>query len=148
MLWEPHLHPVWQSNIWHVRGRDRDLLVDAGMGIGDLAGALLEIADKPIVAVATHRHADHVGGFHQFDTRLAHPLDADEIAGQVFFVMGYVDGDSIAQRIQARGRPPFAETIAQLRDVALALGSAHARGERACQSAGAGGGAPRAAAAA
>jgi eukaryotic-like serine/threonine-protein kinase len=64
---------------------------------------------------------------------LAHPsivpiYRADEIAGQVFFVMGYVDGESLAQRIQAHGRPPFAETIAQLRDVALALGYAHARG--------------------
>lgn len=85
LLWEPHLHPVWQSNIWHVRGGDRDLLVDAGMGIGDLAGALSEIADKPIVAVATHRHADHVGGFHQFETRLAHPLDAEDIANPVSF---------------------------------------------------------------
>src|SRR5215207_5355526 len=64
---------------------------------------------------------------------LAHPsivpiYRADEIAGQVFFVMGYVDGESLAQRIQAHGRPPFAETVAQLRDVALALGYAHARG--------------------
>jgi serine/threonine-protein kinase len=53
---------------------------------------------------------------------------ADEIAGQVFFVMGYVDGESLAQRIQERGRPAFAETVAQLRDVALALGYAHAHG--------------------
>ena len=53
---------------------------------------------------------------------------ADEIAGQVFFVMGYVDGESLAQRIQQLGPPPFAETVAQLRDVALALGYAHARG--------------------
>jgi serine/threonine-protein kinase len=53
---------------------------------------------------------------------------ADEIAGQVFFVMGYVDGESLAQRIQTQGRPPFAETVAQLRDVALALGYAHAHG--------------------
>ena len=53
---------------------------------------------------------------------------ADEIDGQVFFVMGYVDGESLAQRIHALGRPPFAETVAQLRDVALALGYAHARG--------------------
>jgi glyoxylase-like metal-dependent hydrolase (beta-lactamase superfamily II) len=79
MLWEPHLHPVWQSNIWHVRGRDRDLLIDAGMGIGDLAKALQELVDKPITAIATHRHADHIGGLHQFPDRLAHPLDADEI---------------------------------------------------------------------
>ena len=65
--------------------------------------------------------------------QLSHPSivpihRADEIAGQVFFVMGYVDGESLAQRIQAVGRPPFAETVAQLRDVALALGYAHARG--------------------
>ena len=64
---------------------------------------------------------------------LSHPsivpiYRADEIAGRVFFAMGYVDGESLAQRIQAQGRPPFAETIAQLRDVALALGYAHARG--------------------
>ena len=65
--------------------------------------------------------------------QLSHPSivpihRADEIGGQVFFVMGYVDGESLAQRIQARGRPPFAETIRQLRDVALALGYAHAHG--------------------
>src|SRR4029078_3649380 len=52
---------------------------------------------------------------------------ADAIAGPVFFVMGYVDGESLAQRIQEHGRPPFAETVAQLRDVAPALGYAHTR---------------------
>jgi glyoxylase-like metal-dependent hydrolase (beta-lactamase superfamily II) len=80
LLTEPHLHPVWQSNIWHVRGRDRDLLVDAGMGIGDLAAALAPLVSKPVIAVATHRHADHMGGLHQFDIRLAHPADAPQIA--------------------------------------------------------------------
>ena len=79
-LREPHLHPVWQSNIWHVRGRDRDLLVDAGMGIGRLAEALRELVDKPLIAVATHRHADHVGGLYEFPVRLAHAADAEEIA--------------------------------------------------------------------
>lgn len=97
LLWEPHLHPVWQSNIWHVRGSERDLLVDAGMGVGDLAAALTEVADKPIIAVATHRHADHVGGFHQFETRLAHPLDADEIAHP----------DSFASLVKADYPPEF-----------------------------------------
>jgi glyoxylase-like metal-dependent hydrolase (beta-lactamase superfamily II) len=80
LLREPHLHPVWQSNIWHVRGRDRDLLVDAGMGIGRLAEALADLVDKPLVAVATHRHADHIGGLHELSVRLAHPADAEEIA--------------------------------------------------------------------
>jgi glyoxylase-like metal-dependent hydrolase (beta-lactamase superfamily II) len=85
MLWEPHLHSVWQSNIWHIRGRERDLLVDAGMGIGKLAEALVAeglrpAADKPLIAVATHRHADHIGGLHEFETRLVHSADAAEIS--------------------------------------------------------------------
>ena len=33
LLWEPHVTRLEQCNMWHVRGRDADLLVDAGMGI-------------------------------------------------------------------------------------------------------------------
>jgi glyoxylase-like metal-dependent hydrolase (beta-lactamase superfamily II) len=83
LLWEPHLHPVWQSNIWHVRGRDQDLLIDTGMGVGNLAEAIQELTDRLIVAVATHRHADHIGGLHQFETRYAHPADAEDIGNPV-----------------------------------------------------------------
>ena len=32
-LLEPSVHGFLRSNIWHVRGRDRDLVVDTGMGI-------------------------------------------------------------------------------------------------------------------
>src|SRR5436309_1538339 len=30
LLWEPHVVPLLRCNIWHVRGRDRDLLIDTG----------------------------------------------------------------------------------------------------------------------
>ena len=53
---------------------------------------------------------------------------ADEIAGHVFFVMGFVDGDSMAQRIRALGRLDEREVVRELRDVALALDYAHAHG--------------------
>ncbi len=33
---EPHVIPLMRCNIWHVRGRDRDLLIDTGMGIASL----------------------------------------------------------------------------------------------------------------
>ena len=29
---EPHIQPFYRCNIWHVRGRDRDLLFDTGLG--------------------------------------------------------------------------------------------------------------------
>ena len=31
-IWEPHVHPLEQANFWHVRGRDKDLLIDSGDG--------------------------------------------------------------------------------------------------------------------
>jgi hypothetical protein len=34
LLWEPHGVPFFRCNIWHVRGRERELLIDTGMGIG------------------------------------------------------------------------------------------------------------------
>jgi serine/threonine protein kinase len=53
---------------------------------------------------------------------------ADEIAGHVFFVMGYVDGESLAQRIQREGFLPPLAAARILCDVASALGYAHSRG--------------------
>ncbi|WP_406337156.1 hypothetical protein [Streptomyces sp. NBC_00649] len=31
---EPHVHELLDANTWLVRGRDRDLLVDCGLGVG------------------------------------------------------------------------------------------------------------------
>ncbi len=31
-LYEPHVDAFLRCNIWHVRGRDRDLIVDTGLG--------------------------------------------------------------------------------------------------------------------
>ena len=33
LLTEPHVDPLLRCNIWHVRGRDRDLVIDTGLGI-------------------------------------------------------------------------------------------------------------------
>jgi glyoxylase-like metal-dependent hydrolase (beta-lactamase superfamily II) len=71
LLWEPHVVPLMRCNIWHVRGRDRDLFIDTGMGIVSLRQAARDLLDKPVTAVATHTHADHIGGHHEFDETIA-----------------------------------------------------------------------------
>ncbi len=53
---------------------------------------------------------------------------ADEIDGHVFFVMGYVDGESLATHVTARGRLDPRTVAELLRDVASALSHAHRRG--------------------
>jgi len=80
LLVEDHLDPFFESNVWHVRGRDRDLVVDTGNGIGDLRAELAPLVDdRPVVAVATHDHFDHIGGMHAFGERWSHRADAGGI---------------------------------------------------------------------
>lgn len=79
LLWEPHVVPLLRCNIWHLRGRDRDLLIDTGMGIASLRHAARHLLEKPVLAVATHTHLDHVGGHHEFADCLVHRLEADSL---------------------------------------------------------------------
>jgi glyoxylase-like metal-dependent hydrolase (beta-lactamase superfamily II) len=79
LLWEPHVAPLMRCNIWHVRGSTRDLIVDTGMGVASLVDELQDVLDKPVTAVATHSHGDHVGGHHEFDEVLVHPAEADDM---------------------------------------------------------------------
>ena len=76
LLWEPHVVPLMRCNIWHLRGRDRNLIVDTGMGVGSLTAEMQDLLDKPVTAVATHGHGDHMGGHHEFADCCAHRLEA------------------------------------------------------------------------
>ena len=86
LLWEPHVVPLMRCNIWYVRGANRDLIVDTGMGVVSLrdqlhgpsvAGVpLAPETDRPITAVATHGHDDHIGSHHEFDDVVVHPAEA------------------------------------------------------------------------
>jgi glyoxylase-like metal-dependent hydrolase (beta-lactamase superfamily II) len=80
LLVEQHIDELLESNVWHVRGRDQDLLVDAANGIGALRPFVDPLASgRPVVAVATHGHFDHSGGLHEFDDRRCHPDDEADV---------------------------------------------------------------------
>ncbi|MGB8842979.1 MAG: MBL fold metallo-hydrolase [Aliidongia sp.] len=79
-IWEPHVIRLMQCNIWHVRGRDRDLVIDAGLGVASLHEAAQHLFEKAVTAVATHSHLDHVGSLHEFADRAAHPAEAHRLA--------------------------------------------------------------------
>lgn len=76
-IWEPHVIRVEQCNIWHVRGRDRDLVIDTGMGVASLHEAAQHLFGKAVSAVATHTHIDHVGSLHEFADRIVHEDEAE-----------------------------------------------------------------------
>lgn len=107
LLVEPHVVPLMRCNIWHLRGRDRDLLVDAGMGLVSLADEIADLVDKPVTAVATHGHDDHIGAFHEFADVRAHPREApllldpplDSLAPRVAW------GDDAVEALERAGYP-------------------------------------------
>lgn len=77
---QPFIHRYFAANFFHLRGRDADLIIDFGMGLQPLRPLLDVPEGKQLIAVATHAHADHIGAFHEFSTRLGHPLEADAFA--------------------------------------------------------------------
>ena len=69
----------------------------------------------------------------QTAARLSHPhIVPIHTVGEgndlVYFVMGYVDGESLAQRLRRRGRLPVEESRRIMKETADALGLAHATG--------------------
>ncbi len=73
---EPHIKPFYRCNIWHVRGRDGDLLVDSGMGVVSLRQSVALLSERPLLAVASHTHFDHIGSHHEFPVRAVHEAEA------------------------------------------------------------------------
>src|SRR3954464_6059585 len=62
--------------------------------------------------------------------RLSHPHvvpihAVDEVRGYVFYVMRYVDGETLAERVTNRGPLPPREASRVLQEVASALAAAH-----------------------
>jgi glyoxylase-like metal-dependent hydrolase (beta-lactamase superfamily II) len=93
---EPHVHPLLRCNVWHVRGRDTDLVVDTSLGLRPLRHVVERDLAHALLAVATHAHSDHIGGIHEFDVRAIHPAEAADLAadGHVYLATE-VYGDTV-----------------------------------------------------
>lgn len=79
-IYEPFIKEYYRCNIWHIRGRDRDLLIDSGMGVVSLREQVASLTGRPILAIASHTHFDHIGTHHEFADRAVHPAEADILA--------------------------------------------------------------------
>ena len=64
------------ASIFLLIGAEKAMVIDCGMGIGDLRGAIEMITDKPLICVISHGHVDHTGNARQFDEIWINPKDA------------------------------------------------------------------------
>lgn len=80
LIHEPWIKPFYRCNMWHVRGRDRDLLLDTGLGHFSLRSHVPLVSERPLACVASHTHFDHIGCHHEFPQRCVHSAEAAILA--------------------------------------------------------------------
>ncbi|PWR01114.1 MBL fold metallo-hydrolase [Meridianimarinicoccus roseus] len=83
LISEPFIKEFYRCNCWHVRGRDRDMLVDSGMGVLPLRRWVPLVTERALTAVASHTHFDHIGCHHEFPDRVVHRAEAHILADPV-----------------------------------------------------------------
>ncbi len=100
-----------RSCFYLIEGRDRDVLIDGGWG---LATDLEDIRKaKPLAAVATHSHFDHIGALHLAETRIGHAAEADVYASPdpaVTQAVPWLDGRHVLADGGAIDMTTFAQT--------------------------------------
>lgn len=116
LIIEPHIHVLEQANMWLVEGRDRDMILDTGMGVVPLRpflDTLRRDPAKPIICVSSHTHIDHIGAVQEFDVRLVHPLEADEMARPSGLTSLFRRDmpERLLQTFLDAGYPPIGETL-------------------------------------
>ncbi len=80
LITERHAAPLASCNMWLVRGRDRDVLIDTGTGASPLLPFVLGLTGREPLCILTHSHYDHIGAAHEFAERWAHPAEAEILA--------------------------------------------------------------------
>ena len=81
-LYRINEHHYWEwnrANLWLIKGKTQDLLIDTGLGVASLRQHIAGLIDKPLLAIASHIHYDHAGGIHEFDRIAIHPAEAEAL---------------------------------------------------------------------
>eukprot|EP00095_Tigriopus_kingsejongensis_P006280 maker-scaffold1533_size36968-snap-gene-0.11 protein:Tk06280 transcript:maker-scaffold1533_size36968-snap-gene-0.11-mRNA-1 annotation:"metallo-beta-lactamase domain-containing protein 2" len=138
---EKYFHSWNQANLFFVRGSDRDLLIDTGVGLFDLPAFLTSVnlrppsaLDKPLDVVLTHIHFDHSGGVHQFGPQvhrspggghiMIHEAEAQHLTHPCWNAAWIMDSEVIPKpnrEWQAKGYrvKPVQSTVKELQEGAM-----------------------------
>jgi glyoxylase-like metal-dependent hydrolase (beta-lactamase superfamily II) len=86
-VWEPEpgVHviqePYHSENVksYLILGDQRAVLIDTGMGIGDIKAVVDDLTTLPVTVLNSHAHWDHIGGNWRFDEILIHRAEAEAL---------------------------------------------------------------------
>ena len=70
-----------ETHCYVINGTERCLLIDTGLGVANILEQVKKLTDKPITAVSTHVHYDHIGGHRYFSDFYVHEAEIEWING-------------------------------------------------------------------
>ncbi len=70
-----------ETHCYLLAGSRRCLLIDTGLGLGDLGAVVRGLTSLPVTAAVTHVHWDHIGGLGQFPDFCAPQRELDWLQG-------------------------------------------------------------------
>lgn len=70
-----------ETHCYLLNGTKRSLLIDTGLGICNISKVVSKLTDKPVTAIATHIHWDHIGGHKYYPDFYAHEAELDWLCG-------------------------------------------------------------------
>lgn len=70
-----------ETHCYLLNGTTYSLLIDTGLGIANIYEEIIKLTDKPVIAVATHIHWDHIGGHRYFSKFYAHESELPWLQG-------------------------------------------------------------------
>ena len=71
-----------ETHCYLLLGSERALLIDTGLGIGDVSAVAYGLTSLPVAAAATHIHWDHIGGHRFFPEFYVHGTEAGWLSGE------------------------------------------------------------------
>lgn len=71
-----------ETHCYLLNGSERSLLIDTGLGICNIYDEVIKLTDRPVTAVATHVHWDHIGGHKYFPDFYTHKDELNWLNGE------------------------------------------------------------------
>jgi len=81
-----------ETHCYLLNGSEHSLLIDTGLGICNIYDKVIKLTDKPIIAIATHIHWDHIGGHKYFPDFYAHEDELNWLGGEFPLTMEQIKG--------------------------------------------------------
>lgn len=79
-----------ETHCYLLIGSERSLLIDTGLGICNIHQEITRLTNKPVSAVATHIHWDHIGGHEFFPDFYAHEAELNWLNGEFPLTMDQI----------------------------------------------------------